>query len=501
MEQNNRPTGLSRKEVVSYYTNPKNCDSKNGCLTPKKSIVNAFDKDGYPLIKWEGKTRRLARLVLKDKVGDKAVEGKVTMHSCNNHGCIKPSHLSPGTPKENSNDQNKIIGEEMAQNNKKTFRWVGEINSSPFYGISASNAEEVFNYLDEDESNEAYISISSPGGSVNEAQTIIERLSPYKSRIKVEAIGIIASAASHISMTIADKLYARGQTRIMIHRASAGIEGNAEDFEKVKERLDQVDSILVDSINKKSGLSKKQIREYLERETFFTSKQALELKLIDEILEPNEKFTEAKIDESIKAFMSEKNIQTKVNNKETDSMSVQVLKEDGSLVEPKAEETKTEETVEEQPVQEKVVVKGEWEEVARLTSENSVLREKEENWKIEKESLLQRIKHFEKKDKERSEQINKETIQNALKRGAITPKQEEYWIERFKNAYDEKSALEIRAILNGLDSSELYQSVGKAFAPSDINYYNSEEVARLKERGATDKEVVSILSARHKENK
>ena len=100
----------------------------------------------------------------------------------------------------------------MAEKNKKTFRWSGNVDR--FFGITPESAEEVFDYLEEDDNNEAYITITSPGGAFIVSQTIIERLSPYKNRIKSEISGMVASAASHIAMSIGAKTYARGKKRI-----------------------------------------------------------------------------------------------------------------------------------------------------------------------------------------------------------------------------------------------------------------------------------------------
>ena len=60
-----------------------------------------LDKDGYPRVKHGARTWRLNRLIFTF-VNGKIPEGKVIGHSCNNKGCINPSHLYLTTSAENS---------------------------------------------------------------------------------------------------------------------------------------------------------------------------------------------------------------------------------------------------------------------------------------------------------------------------------------------------------------------------------------------------------------
>ena len=498
MVQNNRPTGLTRKEVVDYYTDPKNCDKKGGCLISKKSVVDAYDKDNYALIKWDGKTRRLARLILKEKVGDKKMEGKLTLHSCDNPPCIKPSHLSPGTPKENAENNSDIKLKEMA--NKKTFRWNGPIDN--YFGITSENAEEVFSFLEEDDNNEAYITITSPGGLFSTAQTIIERLSPYKNKIKTEINGMVASAGSHIAMSVGEKTYARGQSELMIHRASLGLDGNAEDFEKAKERLDQVDSILIQSIKEKSGLSEEKIREYMENETTFTSKRALKEGLIDEILPPNKKFTEAMIDEAIKAYKEVSD--TRKVNLNIESNKEILMPEEKNKDVNQEEEVKDEKTqeIEVKTSETQVFDKSITEVIASkekkiLTLETELFIVKGENEKLEKA-----VKEYKEKDKRRDALDNAKAIEEAVTRGALSPSQEQAYVENFKKAEGNEEATNLlRGFLKDLPSSEYFKVKGKAFSKDDLNYYPQEEVERLmKQPNITKDEAIQILQRRH-ENK
>lgn len=73
-------------------------------------------RGGYPVVTRYGKFWRMSRYVFYITNGF-IEEGKYVLHSCDNPKCINPSHLSLGTPKENTQDMiqkgRKPVGEEV----------------------------------------------------------------------------------------------------------------------------------------------------------------------------------------------------------------------------------------------------------------------------------------------------------------------------------------------------------------------------------------------------
>lgn len=73
---------------------------KNKCW---EVISHCLSRDGYPRIKFKGKTIEIYRLVYECCYG-KIRKGKEVMHICDNRKCINPKHLKLGSHKENMAD-------------------------------------------------------------------------------------------------------------------------------------------------------------------------------------------------------------------------------------------------------------------------------------------------------------------------------------------------------------------------------------------------------------
>ena len=95
---------------------------------------------GYPVMRFNGKQRRVARIIL-ELDGRPAGTNQLACHTCDNPPCCNPAHLYPGSPADNVDDRQKrerfrwAVGEER-RNTKLTTTQVLEIRSAHQSGES-----------------------------------------------------------------------------------------------------------------------------------------------------------------------------------------------------------------------------------------------------------------------------------------------------------------------------------------------------------------------------
>lgn len=66
--------------------------------------LGTVDKDGYPLVKWNGKTHRALRLLWLFRTGQAPPARVMIMHKCDNPACVNQDHLALGSALDNRRD-------------------------------------------------------------------------------------------------------------------------------------------------------------------------------------------------------------------------------------------------------------------------------------------------------------------------------------------------------------------------------------------------------------
>ncbi len=122
------------------------------------------------------------------------------------------------------------------------------------------------------------IHINSPGGSVVEAMATHDFIQELKSKgvvVNGYGIGIVASASTYI-LSGCTNSYITPNSTYMIHNLSGRVSGTIRDVENYFNTMKTYDDLVKDFYSNITGKSKEQITQWMDAETFFTGKQAVE---------------------------------------------------------------------------------------------------------------------------------------------------------------------------------------------------------------------------------
>ena len=123
--------------------------------------------------------------------------------------------------------------------------------------------------------------INSGGGDVFSGSEIYSALREYSGTVKIHVVGIAASAASVIACAANCEMSPTAQ--IMVHNVSSCTNGDYHDMDKMSEILQKANETIAAAYVAKSGMSKQEALDMMDRETWLSAEDALKLGLVDEI--------------------------------------------------------------------------------------------------------------------------------------------------------------------------------------------------------------------------
>lgn len=126
--------------------------------------------------------------------------------------------------------------------------------------------------------------INSDGGVVTDARAMYNLLVEHKAKVITHIDGIAASAASFVAMAGAEIEIAEGGF-VMIHNARGVTIGEAEDHRRMAGVLDQVNQTIVDTYEARTKHDRKKLKKWMDDETWFTGKEAVENGFADRMVE------------------------------------------------------------------------------------------------------------------------------------------------------------------------------------------------------------------------
>lgn len=156
----------------------------------------------------------------------------------------------------------------------------GEINDE----VSSLVISELL-YLDSICSDDIYLYINSPGGSVTSGMAIYDTMNYIKSDVSTICIGLCASMAAFLlSSGAPGKRCALKNSEIMIHQPLGGASGQATEIQIAAERIIKLKKKLNEYLSKNTKKSIRQIEKDTDRDNFMSASEAKEYNIIDRIL-------------------------------------------------------------------------------------------------------------------------------------------------------------------------------------------------------------------------
>jgi ATP-dependent Clp protease protease subunit len=127
------------------------------------------------------------------------------------------------------------------------------------------------------------IRLNSPGGDVFDGIAIYNRLKQHPAKVTVYIDGLAASIASVIALA-GDEVKIGEGALYMIHLPWTFAYGNRKELDTTIDRLMDVEEQLISIYAKKTKLSRAEIRDMLEKETWMDASQAKEMKFVDQTI-------------------------------------------------------------------------------------------------------------------------------------------------------------------------------------------------------------------------
>ena len=166
----------------------------------------------------------------------------------------------------------KINGPIIANDDK----WIYDL-----FEMDSTSPKDIIDALPE-HGEDIEVTINSYGGLVDEGNEIYTELMNYAGQVTVNVV-MAGSAASIIAMA-GNPTNISPVGQIMIHNVSMYAGGDYHDMEKASEILKQSNNSLANAYMLKTGLSKEELLEKMDKETWLTADEAVELGFADEMM-------------------------------------------------------------------------------------------------------------------------------------------------------------------------------------------------------------------------
>jgi ATP-dependent Clp protease protease subunit len=137
----------------------------------------------------------------------------------------------------------------------------------------------------ESESEDIQMFVNTPGGHISSGLAIIDTMKYIKCDISTIAVGQAASMGSVIlALGTKGKRYALPNSKILIHQPLGGVQGQASDIAIEAEEILKMKASLNKMLAKATGQKVSQVEKDVDRDKYFTAKEAKDYGLIDKVV-------------------------------------------------------------------------------------------------------------------------------------------------------------------------------------------------------------------------
>jgi len=146
-----------------------------------------------------------------------------------------------------------------------------------YFGLPNTAPSDIKDWMESDDCDQV-ITINSYGGEIFAAAEIFDMIAGV---IDINIVGLAASAAGMIAMA-GRTVKMSSLAEIMIHNVQTAARGDYRDLKKASDMAKKTNET-VRAAYKYRGISDEEIQKMMDKDTWVTAKEALELGLIDEI--------------------------------------------------------------------------------------------------------------------------------------------------------------------------------------------------------------------------
>ena len=154
-----------------------------------------------------------------------------------------------------------------------------------FYGMEATSPRSVADALAKGNGERAEVEINSGGGEIFAASEIYTALRSYAGGVHIRIVGLAASAASIIAMAGESEMTPTGM--MMIHNVQTETSGDYRQMEHTAGTLRDANHAIISAYVAKTGRPEAEIAAMMDAETWITAERAVELGLVDRVMQPD----------------------------------------------------------------------------------------------------------------------------------------------------------------------------------------------------------------------